>query len=181
MRQRPIIPSVLAVVLFLAASGSQAQTRTFDIGSMFDAAKSLVKSQSVGSMSEEEELSIGKEVVAATLGGYPLVRNPGLQHRLNQIGVWVALQSSRPELPWRFAAVQSPAINAFAAPGGTILVTEGMLGHVANEAAKKPAGVGRRQCAQHPVEVGRQRRISQGPDWREQGNLHARPRPQFGA
>ena len=134
MRQASFSPGVLAVVLVLASSGAWAQSRTLDLGSMFDAAKSLVKSQSVGSMSEEEELSIGKEVVAATLGGYPLVKNPGLQHRLNQIGVWVALQSSRPELPWRFAAVQSPTINAFAAPGGTILVTEGMLGHVANEA-----------------------------------------------
>lgn len=134
MRQGPFSPGALAVVLVLLSSGAWAQSRTIDLGSMFDAAKSLVKSQSVGSMSEEEELGIGKEVVAATLGGYPLVRNPGLQHRLNQIGVWVALQSSRPELPWRFAAVRSPTINAFAAPGGTILVTEGMLGHVANEA-----------------------------------------------
>jgi len=134
MRFRLFSASFLAVVLGFMSSGAGAQSRTIDLGSVFDTAKSLVKSQSVGSMSEEEELSIGKEVVAATLGGYPPVKNPELQHRLNQIGVWIALQSSRPELPWRFAAVQSPAINAFAAPGGTIMVTTGMLGHVANEA-----------------------------------------------
>jgi predicted Zn-dependent protease len=134
MRLRLFGLSFLAVALGLMSSGIRAQSRTIDLGSVFDTAKSLVKSQSVGSMSEEEELSIGKEVVAATLGGYPPIKNPGLQHRLNQIGVWIALQSSRPELPWRFAAVQSPTINAFAAPGGTIMVTAGMLSHVVNEA-----------------------------------------------
>lgn len=126
--------SLLAATLGLMSFGIRAQSRPIDLGSIFDTAKSLVKSQSVGSMSEEEELSIGQEVVAATLGGYPPVRNTGLQQRLNQIGVWIALQSSRPELPWRFAAVQSNAINAFAAPGGTIMVTTGMLNHVVNEA-----------------------------------------------
>lgn len=134
MRLPLLRSSLLAATLVLAAPGIQAQSRNVDLGSIFDAAKNLVKSQSVGSMSEEEELAIGKEVVAATLGSYPPIRDPGLQHHLNQIGVWIALQSSRPDLPWRFAAVESDSINAFAAPGGTILVTRGMLGHVTNEA-----------------------------------------------
>ena len=125
---------LLAVALGLASPGIQAQSRSIDLGSLFDTAKNLAKSQSVGSMSEEEELAIGKEVVAATLGTYPPLRNTDLQHRLNQVGVWVALQSSRPDLPWRFAAVESETINAFAAPGGTILVTRGMLDYVTNEA-----------------------------------------------
>jgi predicted Zn-dependent protease len=134
MRPYLLRSSLLVVTLALASPGIQAQSRSIDLGSIFDTAKNLAKSQSVGSMSEEEELVIGKEVVAATLGTYPPLKDPGLQHRLNQIGVWIALQSSRPELPWRFAAVESETINAFAAPGGTILVTRGMLGHVTNEA-----------------------------------------------
>lgn len=134
MRPRLLRSSLLVAALVLAVPGIRAQSRNLDLGSIFDAAKNLTKSQSVGAMSEEEEAAIGKEVVAATLGSYPPIRNPGLQHRLNQVGVWIALQSSRPELPWRFAAVESETINAFAAPGGTILVTRGMLGHVTNEA-----------------------------------------------
>ncbi len=134
MRPHLLRSSLLVVALVLASPGIQAQSRSIDLGSIFDTAKNLAKSQSVGSMSEDEEAVIGKEVVAATLGSYPPLRDPGLQHRLNQIGVWIALQSSRPELPWRFAAVESETINAFAAPGGTILVTRGMLNHVTNEA-----------------------------------------------
>ncbi len=37
-------------------------------------------------------------------------------------------------LPWRFAAVESAQVNAFAVPGGTILITSGMLGLINNEA-----------------------------------------------
>lgn len=110
------------------------QAQSFNLNAIFDTAKSLAKSQTVGNMSEEDEIAVGKEVVTATLGTYPPVRKEKLQHDLNQVGVWVALQSSRPDLPWRFAAVRSDSINAFAAPGGTIMVTQGMLEMVANEA-----------------------------------------------
>lgn len=134
MKRNPFLLSFVALACGLLSPGAQAQTRSIDLNSIFEVGKSVVKSQQVASMSEEDEHAVGKEVAAQTLGAYPPVKNPGLQHRLNQIGVWIALQSSRPELPWRFAAVQSNAINAFAVPGGTILVTEGMLNHVANEA-----------------------------------------------
>ena len=48
------------------------------------------------------------------------------QARVNRIGRWVASQTSRPDLPWSFGVVDAPEINAFAAPGGYILVTRGL-------------------------------------------------------
>jgi len=111
-----------------------AHAQSFNLNAIFDTAKSLAKSQTVGNMTEEEEIAVGKEVVTATLATYPPIRKEKLQHSLNQVGVWVALQSSRPDLPWRFVAVRSDSINAFAAPGGTIMVTQGMLEMVSNEA-----------------------------------------------
>ena len=71
MRPHLLRSSLLVVALVLASPGIQAQSRNFDLGSIFDTAKNLAKSQSVGSMSEEEEAAIGKEVVAATLGSFP--------------------------------------------------------------------------------------------------------------
>jgi predicted Zn-dependent protease len=134
MKRYPFARGFLALACALLSAGAQGQTRTIDLNSIFDVGKNVVKSQQVASMSEEDEHTVGKEVAAQTLGAYPPIKDAELQHRLNQIGVWVALQSSRPELPWRFAAVQSDVINAFAVPGGTILVTRGMLNHVTNEA-----------------------------------------------
>ena len=38
----------------------------------------------------------------------------------------MAAQTSRPELPWTFGVIDTPEVNAFAAPGGYILVTRGL-------------------------------------------------------
>lgn len=121
-----------AASLLLAASAF-AQT-TINLGSIVDAVKGVAKSQQVGKMSEEEEIAVGKEIAASTLGAYRIVRDEKLQRYLNAVGLWVALQSDRPQLPWRFAAVESDQINAFAVPGGAVLVTRGMLDLLANEA-----------------------------------------------
>jgi beta-barrel assembly-enhancing protease len=48
------------------------------------------------------------------------------QQRVNVVGRWVASQTSRPELPWTFGVIDTPEVNAFAAPGGFILVTRGL-------------------------------------------------------
>ena len=41
---------------------------------------------------------------------------------------------SRPELPWTFGVIDTPEVNAFAAPGGFVLVTRGMYEIVASDA-----------------------------------------------
>ena len=50
------------------------------------------------------------------------------------IGLRLARASERPNLPWHFTVVDSPAINAFALPGGYIYVTRGILPFLDNEA-----------------------------------------------
>ena len=38
----------------------------------------------------------------------------------------MASQTSRPELPWTFGVIDTPEVNAFAAPGGFVLLTRGL-------------------------------------------------------
>ncbi len=121
------------VAFLLLPAAVQSQT-TINLNSIFDAVKGVAKSQQVGSMSEADEIAAGKEIAAQTLGKYQIVRDEKLQRYLNGVGLWVALQSDRPGLPWRFAAVESDQINAFAVPGGAVLVTTGTLKLLANEA-----------------------------------------------
>lgn len=125
---------VFALLLLLCAAGAHAQVREINLGSIFDAVKGVGKSQEVAALSEADEIAIGKEIAASTFGSYRIVRDESLQRYLNRVGLWVALQSERPALPWRFAAVAADQINAFAVPGGTVLVTTGMLQLLANEA-----------------------------------------------
>jgi predicted Zn-dependent protease len=58
---------------------------------------------------------------------------PQLQRYVNDIGQQLARVSHRPHLPWTFTIVDSPAINAFALPGGYIYLTRGILAYLDDE------------------------------------------------
>lgn len=113
----------LAVALTGAVVG-HASAASIDLGRIFDIGKDVVTAAS--GLSEEEEIAVGREVAGRTLGAAPLVADPGLQAYVNRVGRWVAVQTERPDLPWHFGVIDSPAINAFAAPGGYVLVTRGL-------------------------------------------------------
>jgi hypothetical protein len=73
-----------------------------------------------------EELALGPEIAGRLLGARPLLSDAEVQRRVNLIGRWVASQTSRPDLPWTFGVIDTPEINAYAAPGGFILVARGL-------------------------------------------------------
>jgi hypothetical protein len=73
-----------------------------------------------------EELALGPEIAGRILGARPLWDEALAQWRVNLVGQWVASQTSRPQLPWTFGVIDTPEVNAFAAPGGYILVTRGL-------------------------------------------------------
>ena len=79
-------------------------------------------------------MAIGRQIAGNILGAAPLVADPGLQHYVNRVGRWVADQSERADLPWHFGVLESPDINAFAAPGGYIFLTRGLYAQLTNEA-----------------------------------------------
>lgn len=97
-------------------------------------ADQLLKALLSGNTSQEEELRIGQQISGNLLGAAPLVRDDGLQRYVNRVGRWVALQSERPDLPWRFGVIESEDLNAFAAPGGYIFLTKGLYRRLNNEA-----------------------------------------------
>ena len=83
---------------------------------------------------QQEEIEIGSGVTETLLGARPLLDDPDLQRYVNAVGTWVAQQSERPDLPWHFGVNDSDHINAFAAPGGYVIVTRGMMKQLRNEA-----------------------------------------------
>ncbi len=84
--------------------------------------------------SQEEEIALGRQIAGNLLGASPLVKDTALQKYVNSVGRWVASQSERPDLPWRFGVIESEDINAFAAPGGYIVITKGLYRKLTNEA-----------------------------------------------
>jgi predicted Zn-dependent protease len=85
-------------------------------------------------ISEPEEIEMGESLMSGVLGAAPLYDNERIQRYVNQVGRWVAAHSERPNLPWRFAVLNSQLPNAGAAPGGQIYITTGLLFRMRNEA-----------------------------------------------
>lgn len=84
--------------------------------------------------SAEEEQEAGRDAAAILLGAAPVLDDPALNGYVNHVGRWVALHSDRPDLNWRFAVLDDPDVNAFAAPGGYVFITKGMLARLNSEA-----------------------------------------------
>ena len=128
----------MRIVLLLAglaiASTVHGQFRlpNIDINRAIDAAKNVGKA--TREIGEPEEIAIGRDLASRILGAAPLVADPALQRYVNSVGRWLAAQTERPDLPWQFGVLETPHLNAFAVPGGTIFITRGLLAQMRNEA-----------------------------------------------
>ncbi|NCN89604.1 MAG: M48 family metalloprotease [Gallionella sp.] len=111
--------------------------QAFDFGSIDweKAAKVVQKVKKANTeVSEPQEIELGGGIASSLLGAAPLLDNPALQRYVNRIGRWIALQSERPDLPWHFGVLDDADINAFAAPGGYVFITKGLLARMNSEA-----------------------------------------------
>jgi beta-barrel assembly-enhancing protease len=80
-----------------------------------------------GCVSEEQEQRMGDAIAADINRKIPLVHDPLLLVYINRLGLRIAQQSERPDVPYRFYIVNSAVVNAFALPGGHIYVTRGLI------------------------------------------------------
>jgi predicted Zn-dependent protease len=62
------------------------------------------------------------------------VQDAAVHRYVSLVGTVLAQASARPNLPYRFIVLDTDGVNAFAAPGGYIMITRGALGLIANEA-----------------------------------------------
>ncbi|MEX0899369.1 MAG: M48 family metalloprotease [Gammaproteobacteria bacterium] len=116
---KPILAFALAATLLFAASCST---------------NPVTGQSQLALVSESQEIEIGRQTAAAAEAQMGLVDDPALQEYVQRIGMVMARASERPELPWHFGVIDDPTPNAFAAPGGFIYVTRGMLSLMNNEA-----------------------------------------------
>jgi beta-barrel assembly-enhancing protease len=128
MRALPL----LAVLAFAAPVHAQFRLPNVDLNRMVDKVKQVGKATM--EIKEPEEIEIGHDLAARLLGAAPLTPNAPLQRYVNQVGRWIASQTERPDLPWRFGVLDAPQVNAFAVPGGTVFVTRGLVERMASEA-----------------------------------------------
>ncbi len=123
---RPL-PCILVLAFAACTNGG-----SLDINSVFNTMKTV--KQAVKPANQQEEQQIGYATASTLLGAAKPINNQPVQDYVNKVGLWVALQSDRPDLPWHFAVVDSNDIDAFAVPGGYVFITRGLLLHMRSEA-----------------------------------------------
>jgi beta-barrel assembly-enhancing protease len=128
------ILSIVALATTLACVPCSAAGQ-FDFGAL----KSLADKVKQGvdafrDFSEPEEIAIGQEMASNLLGAAPLYPDQNAQRYVNRVGHLLANQTERANLEWHFAVLDDAELNAFAAPGGYIFITKGMLLSMRNEA-----------------------------------------------
>jgi predicted Zn-dependent protease len=121
-----------------------------------------------GNPSDADEEKLGREIAGRLLGAAPLVKDDKLQQYVNRVGRHVAAQSGRPDLNWTFGVIESPSVNAFAAPGGYVFITRGLYALLASEA--ELAGVlghevGHVNARHHVRLMQKQRVVSMGQEF----------------
>ena len=90
---------------------------------------------STGEINYESERTIGESLALEGFHRYGLpVDDTELQKYVNLVGVAVARNSLRPNIPYRFVVVQSPLQNAFSCPGGIIFLSAALMKTIRSEA-----------------------------------------------
>lgn len=127
MRQGTGNAAPAAPGLGLSLGGSQ-NAESVDVGQTLQ-----WLSQATQTIDEPKEQEIGRHLAAVLLGAKPLVKDRELQLYINRLGRWIALQSARPQLAWTFGVLDDAGYNAFAAPGGFVFVTRGLVERMRSE------------------------------------------------
>ena len=124
--------ALLATLVLAAPAHAQFNLRDLNVNKMLDTVKNVGKA--TREPSQDEEIALGRDVAARLVGAAPLVADVRAQRYVNNVGRWLASQTERPDLPWKFGVLEAPQVNAFAVPGGTIFITRGLLDKMASEA-----------------------------------------------
>jgi len=115
---------------------ANSQVDSDTVKKMFDVGKAFVDAVD-NKLGPVEEFYLGREVGARLLASYPghLPAEDPLAQYVQRVGATVVLGSRAPYLyrPYTFVVLNSDECNAYAAPGGIIFVTTGMLKFVQNE------------------------------------------------
>lgn len=119
------------IAVLLGCQSTGLKVGNWDVGKIVNAGATLIESQST---SLEEEIAIGENLASVLLGVSPLYDNTFVQQYVNKVGSHLASHGSRDELTWYFAVLDSQDINAFAAPGGYVFITKGLLDILSSEA-----------------------------------------------
>lgn len=124
--------SILLSLLALGAASTACTTSGKDKGKAQGAKLSDAEAKALDEY--RAEIEIGRNMAGRLLGYYGIIDDEKVVGYLNQVGNYVASYSDFPDRKYMFAILKHESINAFACPGGYILITAGALRAAKDEA-----------------------------------------------
>jgi beta-barrel assembly-enhancing protease len=91
------------------------------------AAAALCAALAACDTSQDDEVALGGDYAEQLDAQLPILRDPVVTGYVQSLGDSIARTTSRRDLRWRFAVVDSREVNAFAVPGGFIYVNRGLI------------------------------------------------------
>jgi predicted Zn-dependent protease len=102
-------------------------------GAWLRAEEPRVVNQPYNTLSEEEEIELGRKFAAELEKKVEILDAPEIQSYANRIVKRLGAASQRPEWPFQAKVVNTAQVNAFAIPGGSLYVNRGLLEFVEDE------------------------------------------------
>jgi predicted Zn-dependent protease len=131
MKRRIRIGAVLGAVALLAATAASQAAAQGILDRLRQAANIA---RTLLPISTAKEVDIGRGIAATIAGRFPVSTDTALSRYVNLVGLTVASQDPRGDIEYRFGVLETPTVNAYAAPGGYIFVTRGALALMRSEA-----------------------------------------------
>jgi len=84
-------------------------------------------------VSQQQEIQLGQQEAQQVNTQLPMLNDAAVSSYVNTLGNAIAHTTSRADLTWQFAVVNTDVVNAFALPGGFVYVNRGVLQRAVNE------------------------------------------------
>lgn len=123
--------------MFVAGAAAPAQAQLGGLGKikkLGDKAVDTKEKVDAMTFTDEEEKQLGEQVSQKLRDRFGVVQSEPVTKYVTLVGKVIAASSKRPNIDWQFIVLDTDGVNAFAAPGGFIHITRGLLGMMKNEA-----------------------------------------------
>jgi predicted Zn-dependent protease len=129
--------AIVFAAMFLAGAASPARAQLGGLGklkSLGDKAVDAKQKFDDYNVTEEEEKQLGEQVSQQLRNRFGVMQDEKVTKYVTLVGTVLAQASSKPKLDWKFVVLDTDGVNAYAAPGGFVHITRGLLGLMKNEA-----------------------------------------------
>ena len=130
--------AILALAaMFLVSTAAPARAQLGALGKIkkaADQAADAKKKYDDYNITDQEERQLGDQVSAKLREHFGVYQDEAVTKYVTLVGSVLAQESTRPKLDWKFIVLDTDGVNAYAAPGGFVHITKGLLGLMKNEA-----------------------------------------------